>query len=179
MRKPWWLGAAVLLAACAQQTAERPAPVQDVSHLQEPGCYTVDLFDEVPIRKPGPEVPAAHAAFLGEWGNGVWNGKWCHDLLIHTVRADGMVEMLDMHAPTESFGGQPASIFKRRGRITEDGVLRFAHGIVTRRYELRDGKLHGQAEGGDFGRAEIVLTKKGVVPLPTPRPVRIAQAPID
>ncbi len=168
------------LSGCLMAEKEAPtaqAAPDDVSHLRQPGCYTVDLFKEVPIQEPD-GLPAEYAAYLGEWGNGVWNGKWCHDLLIHTVHEDGRVEMLDMHAPSEEFR-QPATIFKRTGQIGEDGALRFAHGIVSRRYEIRGGLLHGQAEGGAFGQAEIVLSRKGVVPLPTPRPVMLAKAPAE
>ncbi len=170
------IGAAMALTGCLG-TAE-PEIVEDTGpdfeHLREPGCYTVDLFTEVPIQEPE-DLPAEFAKYLGEWGNGVWNGSWCHDLLIHTVSADGVVELLDMHAPSEDFR-QPATIFKRQGQIREDGALHFAHGIVTRRYEIRDGLMFGLAEGGAYGSAEIVLSKKGVVPLPTPRPVMIAKA---
>jgi hypothetical protein len=175
MQKFMWVGLVLLLSACAERTATRGGPAEDVSSLQEPGCYTVDLFREVPIQEPRQQVPDEFEAFLGEWGNGVWNGKWCHDLLIHTVHADGTAEMLDMHAPSEEFR-QPASIFKRRGQISKDGTLHFAHGIVKRRYQLRDGRLYGKAEGGAFGSAEIVLTRKGDVPIPTPRPIQLAQA---
>ena len=175
MRQLTMAGLALLASACAKtpgDVARAPEPA-DVS-LTEPGCYTVDLFKPVPINDPAPGVPPEYAAFLGEWGNGVWNGSWCHDMLIHTVHADGRAELLDMHAPTEVYGA-PASIFKRIGQIGEDGTLRFSHDVTTRSYRIVDGRLHGLRDGG-FGRLEIVMTRKGVVPEPRPRPVRLARA---
>lgn len=168
------LGLALLAAACAptpKKTVDKP---EGFASLRSPGCYTVDLFREVKINEPGRDVPAEYAAFLGEWGNGVWNGTWCHDLLIHTVDATGRVEMLDMHAPTELYR-QPATIFKRVGQIREDGALHFAHGVTVRQYKVIDGLMHGQREG-PLGSLRIVMSRNGVVPLPPPRPVRLAQA---
>ena len=172
--------AALALAGCmsAREAPPDPATTSDagLGPNHRPGCYTVDLFQEVPVNTPAPGVPAEHAAFLGRWGNGVWNGSWCHDLLVHTVHADGRVELLDMHAPSEKYAA-PASIFKRTGRIGEDGTLRFSHGLTTRRYAIRDSALYGVREDGAHGRLEIVMTRKGVVPLPRPRPIRVARAP--
>ncbi|MEM9146704.1 MAG: hypothetical protein AAGC57_10930 [Pseudomonadota bacterium] len=168
------MGLALCMAACAPMSEKKAEVPPGFDHLRQPGCYTVDLFKEVPINQPAPEVPAEHAAFLGEWGNGVWNGKWCHDLLIHTIHADGRVELLDMHAPTNVYG-QPATIFKRIGQIREDGALHFAHGVTTRSYRIIDGLMHGTRDGS-LGTLEIVLSKKGVVPLPIPRPIQLAQA---
>ncbi|WP_285670052.1 hypothetical protein [Paralimibaculum aggregatum] len=152
-----------------QEEAPPLAATPDTISLREPGCYTVDLFREVKINRTK-GLPKKYAAFLGEWGNGVWNGKWCHDLLIHTVTADGTVELLDMHAPSEHYR-QPASIFKRKGQIRDDGVLYFAHGLTTRQYKIgKDGFLYGYAEGQPWGDARIVMSRKGVVPLPRARP---------
>lgn len=174
------LAALVALGGCA--LFEEKAAVAPVAEAEQglgpnhrPGCYTVDLFKPVPVNPPAPGVPAEYSAFLGKWGNGVWNGSWCHDLLIHTVHADGTVELLDMHAPSEAYAA-PASIFKRRGQIRKDGVLYFAHGVTTRRYAIENGVLKGVRDDGAFGRLEIVMTRKGVVPLPRPRPVRVARA---
>lgn len=156
----------------------KPAAVTDpYAHLRAPGCYTVDLYKEVKVAKAS-RVPAEIAPFLGEWGNGAWNGKWCHELLIHSVAEDGSVELLDMHGPNARLR-QDATIFKRRAEIQPDGSLIFRHGLVVRRYELRDGQLLGTANGQPFGNLEVVLTKKGVVPLPRPRPVMIAKAGPD
>lgn len=168
------LGLLVFVSACAPMREKPDVDVDPFAHLRAPGCYTVDLFREVPINPPERGTPPEFAAFLGEWGNGVWNGEWCHDLLIHTVYADGRVEMLDMHAPTTVYG-EPATIFKRTGQIREDGALHFAHGVTARRYEIIDGLLHGRREGS-LGDLRIVLSRKGEVPLPTPRPVQLAQA---
>ncbi|MGF1445782.1 MAG: hypothetical protein ACFBRM_06220 [Pikeienuella sp.] len=172
------VAACLILSGCllAERPEPKPEAAPDFSHLREPGCYTVDLFREVPIQ-PADGLPQEFARYLGAWGNGVWNGSWCHDLLIHTVHADGRVELLDMHAPSEEFR-KPASVFKRTGQIREDGALHFTHGIVARRYEIREGLMFGRAEGGAFGEADIVLSRKGVVPLPVPRPVQIARGPV-
>ncbi|MGF1500436.1 MAG: hypothetical protein ACFBSD_01345 [Paracoccaceae bacterium] len=147
------------------------APDEDpFARLQRPGCYTVDLFDE-PEFAGTAGLPPEYARFLGEWGNGVWNGDWCHELIVTAVTADGRVEMLDLHGPHENYG--IATAFKRTGRITDDGRLRFAHGTERREYRFVDGRLHGLREDG-VRSLEIVLTQMGVVPIPLPRPAGLA-----
>jgi len=176
------VGILAVLAGCTggdeRQVASVPEAETGLGPNHRPGCYTVDLFKPVPVETPTPEVPPEYAAFLGRWGNGWWNGSWCHDLLIHAVHADGRAELLDMHAPSEKYA-QPASIFKRTGRIREDGTLYFAHGLTRRRYVIENGVMRGLREDGAHGRLEIVMTRKGVVPLPRPRPVRIARGPVS
>ncbi|MEL6769140.1 MAG: hypothetical protein AAFP17_18320 [Pseudomonadota bacterium] len=170
-------GLSVLLAGCLG--AEKPvesakAPERPIDRTVS-DCYTVVLFDDVEVKKPADDVPFTYAAFLGEWTNGAWDGKWCHDLLIYEVSADGRVEMMDMHAPYEPWN-QPASAFRRVGRIDKDGVLRFAHGTTQRSYQIVNGRLEGRRSGGASGEYVAQLKRPWDVPVPRPRPVGIAAA---
>jgi hypothetical protein len=145
----------------------------EYAHLRRSDCYTVELYDEVPVEEPEPAVPARYTQFLGWWENGAWNGDWCHDLLIYDVDPSGRVELLDMHAPSEEFGLAP-SVFKRTARIHEDGTLRFAYGTETRRYRIEGGVLVGH-RSGSYGRMQVALVNPDFMPLPVPRPVRASK----
>lgn len=166
------LAAALALAGCAQKEAAAPKQAS-LDHLQKPGCYTVDLFDPVTV-EDGNGLPQDYARWLGRWGGGVWNGSWCHEMIVAAVSPQGEVTLYDMHAPSETFSA-PATVFRRKGRIHDDGSLRFAHGTVVRHYELREGKLHGWREGDGHGRLQIVMQREGAVPMPRARPVRLAK----
>lgn len=163
------------LAACAEKpekVAEAPPKAPDLTRSD---CYTVELFDELDSKQPGSDVPADYAAFYGEWRNGAWDGKWCHDLIIFEVAADGAVQLMDMHAPYEPWN-QPASAFRRSGRITEDGELRFAHGQTQRSYRIVNGRLMAKRTSGLAGEYVAQLKRPWDVPLPVPRPATLGAA---
>lgn len=133
--------------------------MKPVAEKVHPDCYTVDLFDSFPIQEPAPDVPAEYSKFLGDWAYGAWEDQWCHDLRITKVHRDGRVEMIDMHAPYEPYG-QPATAFKRTGRIGEDGKLRFASGVERRTYQVVGGRLVGE-RSGLYGDLHAVLVPRG------------------
>ena len=135
-----------------------PAVVDDLKSRLKPDCYTVDLFGTNRVEKPSSDVPAENAAFLGVWGNGAWNGEWCHDIYVLDVRADGTATIVDTHGYFDKYGQVP-SAFKRTARI-EKGVLRFAHGLGIYRYQIIDGFLVGESSGR-FGDLTVVLSRKG------------------
>ena len=131
--------------ADAKNVAVRVGSVDGPLHRDD--CYTVKLFDRHRIVSPGDNVPDEYAAFLGRWTNGAWKGEWCHDLLITEVTADGRVRLVEMHAPHFDWN-QPATAFKRTGRINEAGELRFAYGVEDVTYRLAgNGKLMAYRTG--------------------------------
>jgi len=157
--------ACLSLAACAgnpasdaRSSAAKTPPAAEMARLEQPGCYTVDLFDPPRFTEPGPDVPETHARYVGVWGGGMWGGEWCHEMVITKVTADGQVELLDMHAPWYDEGA-PATVFKRRGRIHEDGSLRFTYGSVQRIYQFVGDKLMAQRNGGKYGSLQAVLSR--------------------
>lgn len=162
------LAAACLFAAgCAKEpveVAEAPPPPE----LTRDDCYTVVLFDDPEIVQPGSDVPPEYSGFLGNWTNGAWGGKWCHDLRVSKVTADGTVTLYDMHAPYEPWG-QPATAFERKGRIDQEGNLRFRYGTEAVTYKLVEGKLHAR-RSGRFGDLEAILID------PDEAPVAVATA---
>ncbi|MEM6676891.1 MAG: hypothetical protein AAF675_03340 [Pseudomonadota bacterium] len=175
MRMAILLACTALLAACATSSEKAAqAPTSERQDRTVSDCYTVVLFDDFEIETPGTDVPPEYAAFVGEWVNGAWGGKWCHDLTIFSVSADGLVDLMDMHAPYEPWG-QPASAFRRTGRINEEGELRFAHGTTQRSYRIVNGRLEAKRSGVS-GEYAAQLKRPWDVPIPLPRPVRVASA---
>ncbi|MEM9099296.1 MAG: hypothetical protein AAGC79_12320 [Pseudomonadota bacterium] len=161
----------VVLAACGpEKKAAAPAPeaLPTYANLRDSDCYTVDLFDPVQIKAPGSDVPVQYHGFLGEWGGGAWNGKWCHDLVIYEVRANGEVELLSMHAPNFEIG-YPPTVFKRTAVIDINNTLRLVAGDDRMVYNLDRQFLVGKRTGkrGDY---QIALTRKGSAPFPVFRP---------
>ncbi|MBY8975150.1 hypothetical protein KHP62_04980 [Rhodobacteraceae bacterium NNCM2] len=174
MQRTLLLSLCLLAAACAPLgKAKKEAGLSDnYAEVRDADCYTVDLFDKFEIQNPGPDVPANYAAFLGDWGRGAWNGKWCHDLLILRVDANGSVDMLDMHAPNESLN-QPPTVFRRKGFIDLNGTLRFAYGKERRVYWIDRNYLVG-TRTGNLGQFKIAMTRKDLVPSPVARPAKLA-----
>ena len=182
----------VLVSGCSLfQKSKVTPPVQPVQEVVADDCYTVDLFTKITVEQPEDGVPVANQQFLGEWGGGAWNDVWCHGLLVTKIYADGRVELVDMHAPYAPWN-QPATAFRRVGRVDEDGNLRFAYGTVRRSYRIENGKLIG-TNNGQFGNLHVELARFETQPnpvqlsqassknpvqrskLPTPNPVRMSQ----
>ncbi|MBK0400912.1 hypothetical protein H0I76_17060 [Limibaculum sp. M0105] len=167
------LATGLLVLGCAEKPKEVVQKEPEIT--TRPDCYTVVLFDKHPIVPPVAGVPLEHARFLGQWNRGAWNGEWCHDLRITEVTPDGQVHLVEMHAPYEPWG-QPASAFKRTGRIDKDGILTLRYGTESVRYRIENGQLHAQ-RSGVLGNLVAVLAQEGAAvvqqsatPLPPVRP---------
>jgi hypothetical protein len=180
MRRVLLLTACVALAGCLgtgkQAKVEPKSQPKQVAYTKD--CYTVDLFTDVKVEKAPEGVPERYTRFLGKWGGDAWKDVWCHDLLVNRVYADGQVELVDMHAPYEPWN-QPATAFQRVGWIDDKGRLHFNHGEESAVYEIKNGKLHGTRTFKWLGTLEIQLHRRGVPPVPVPRPApdfRVAQA---
>ena len=165
-----FLAVCLIAAGCAQKekVAEKP---KDYTTFLNSDCYTVDLFDKHEIIPASAQVPAAFHGYLGDWGNGAWNGSWCHDLRVLNVTPTGEVDLLDMHAPRTV--DSPATVFRRKGIIDNDGNLRFAYGKEVHIYRL-DGRFLVGKRVGDQGSLDIAMTRKDVVPFPVARPTELA-----
>lgn len=174
MRSPLLLVACTLVSGCLGFTREEKVETVAAAPVVTSDCYTVDLFTKVSVEQPTEDVPAEYRQFIGSWGGGAWNDVWCHDLLVSRIEKDGRVELVDMHAPYAPWG-QPATAFRRVGRIDEKGTLRFAYGTERISYRVENGKLVGD-RSGLLGDLHVELVHKGVPPLPVPKPVRLAQA---
>ncbi|MEM1382958.1 MAG: hypothetical protein AAF713_10660 [Pseudomonadota bacterium] len=174
MRNFVWIAGALLVAACAEPKVEAPKPTVP-TNLTRADCYTVELFDPVEIEVAAEDVPPEYSRFLGDWHQGAWNGQWCHDLMVTKVHFDGRAEIFEMHAPFEPLG-QPATAFRRVGRINENGELRFAYGTETLTYTLVQGKLIAK-RSGIHGDMQAVLTNRNApADPPEPRPTEAGVA---
>lgn len=148
-------GVAALAACAPKQTKRGPTPF-DKTVVAD--CYTVDLFTEAPISEPT-DVPDEWKGYSGVWGAAAWDGKWCHDLHVLDIAANGEVEVMELHAPFEQWGKQ-ATAFRRKAFIGKDGRLRLRYGGIDIEYWLENGRLHGlRKEGG--GELRIALTRNG------------------
>ncbi len=157
------LGAAALLAACVQP---KPKKKIDLADSLKPGCYTVDLFTPYQIEYPDAQVPADARQFLGVWKNGAWNGRWCHDLYVTKVYADGRVDVLDAHGPSP-YTGVDATAFKRTGSI-KNGVMNLRIDGFPVTYRIVDGYLVGNRKIKS-GALEITMSREdGIAQVPIP-----------
>lgn len=173
MRNFLLLAVCVLVSGCLGMKAQIKPQAQIADEGVNSDCYTVDLFTKTKVEKPSSEVPEENRQFLGKWGGGAWNDVWCHDLLVTKVYADGRAELVDMHAPHMDWN-QPATAFRRIGRIDDKGNLRFAYGTERLSYHIENGKLLG-TRSGMLGNLKIELVRKGLPPIPTPNPIRLTQ----
>lgn len=146
--------AALALTACAPKTVKKGPTPYDATVVAD--CYTVELFTVAKIETPSAEVPAAWAAYSGKWGKAAWEGKWCHDLHVTKINADGTVEVMSLHAPYEPWG-KPATAFRRKAYMTKDNHLRVLYSGVEIDYWIENGRLYGlRKEGG--GQMRIALS---------------------
>lgn len=162
------------LSGCFQTAQKEPVKVAQKKPVVTSDCYTVVLFTEAKVEKPEPQVPETYKQYLGEWGGGAWNGVWCHDLLVTKVYPDGRADVFEMHAPYEPWL-QPATAFRRTARFDGEGNLRFAYGTETASYRIVDGKLQA-TRAGQHGNLKATLVRRGMPPVPQPRPTRLVQA---
>ena len=172
--------AVMLSVSGCMLTAEKPkpaAPAVDHSKKLVNGCYTVDLFDPYRIKYPKANVPRQMSRFLGVWKNAGWGGKWCHDLYVVNVSADGTVTLLDAHGPDKKRGLE-ATVFKRLAKI-KNGELTFKSvGAGVVRYRLSDDGSYMLGMRKDYhGDHEITMNKVDgsmIPPLPPRKAVRTA-----
>lgn len=134
------LALGLVLAGCApKRVATGPTPY-DVT--ADPGCYTVDLFTPSTVTTPTSDVPSEWHGYLGKWGGGAWEGKWCHDLYVLSISPDGKVDVISAHAPFPEWGRE-ATAFRRQGFIGKDGRMTVRFKDVVVEYRLKNGSLLG------------------------------------
>lgn len=163
-------------AASARQTASAiqaprrlaPKPVANGVIALDPNaliypktgsCHSVVLFSERPIKQPAKDVPAEWSRYLGQWGNGSWDGVVCHDLRVVDVRADGTAEVVSMHAPYQPWG-QFATAYTRSARFVAENKLLVTSGGSERLYWLDDTGLMRAVRRNPAGYVTATLEKK-------------------
>jgi hypothetical protein len=122
-------------------------------------CQSVVLFSQRPIQQPDLAVPKKWRQFLGQWGNGSWDGVVCHDLRVVDVRTDGTAEVVSMHAPYEPWG-QYATAYTRNARfISEDKLLVTSSGSERLYWIDADGRMRA-VRRNPAGYVTATLEKK-------------------
>lgn len=152
-------------ASAAKASASKTAASKTAGRnpMDDRRCYTVDLFTDVKVVKPPEDLPERYTQYLGQWGYGAWDGKWCHDLLVYQVYPDGQVALVDMHAPYKPWN-QPASAFRRFGWIDKNGKLHFNYGGEKATYEIVDGTMKGTRLINGVGRVAIEMQRRAKQP---------------
>lgn len=148
----------VALAGCApKRAATGPTPYD---RTVDAGCYTVDLFTPSTVTQPTDDVPSEWHGYLGKWGGGAWEGKWCHDLYVLSITADGKVDIISAHAPFPEWGRE-ATAFRRQGLIGKNGRLTVRFKDVVLEYRLEKGSLLGDRRQGN-AKMRIKLTPQNL-----------------
>lgn len=131
----------VALAGCAPKRVATVGPTP-YDLTVDAGCYTVDLFTPSAVTTPTSDVPTEWHGYLGKWGGGAWEGKWCHDLYVLSISAEGQVDVISAHAPFPEWGLE-ATAFRRQGFIDEDGRMTVRYKDIVVEYRLEKGNLLG------------------------------------
>jgi len=131
----------------------------------------VPLPSDLSIRTPGPDVPAADAAFSGAWGNGAWYGLTQTALIVEQVDQDGTAKVIYARGATEypcaadQFCKSPALWLRLTGRI-EDGRLTIhlpdpnsSAGFLARYRVIGPGHLEGDVTTSDGWRGHAFLQR--------------------
>ena len=148
----------VALAGCApKRGVTGPTPYDRTVDAE---CYTVDLFTPSNVTQPAADVPSEWHGYLGKWGGGAWEGKWCHDLYVLSISADGKVDIISAHAPFPEWGRE-ATAFRRQGLISKNGRLTVRFKDVVVEYRLENGRLLGDRRQGN-AKMRIKLTSQNL-----------------
>lgn len=101
----------LLLASCASSAA-----------TTDTASCTTPLPADVTVASPSEAVPANYAKFSGTWGDGKWNDKLCHLLVVTEVNADGSVTAIYSHGSYPDWGIDTPAWYEADGTI-KDGKL--------------------------------------------------------
>ncbi len=146
------------LAGCTpKRAATGPTPYD---RTVDAGCYTVDLFTPATVSTPSEDVPSEWRGYLGKWGGGAWEGKWCHDLYVLSITPDGKVDVISAHAPFPEWGRE-ATAFRRQGIIGKNGRLTLRFKDVVLEYRLENGSLLGDRRQGN-AKMRIKLSQQNL-----------------
>jgi hypothetical protein len=99
----------------------------------------------VAVAQPVGSVPEKYARFSGIWGNGKWDDRLCHTLVVTSVEADGSAEVIYSHGVYAGWGIREAEYFDEWPAQIEDGTLTLADSSFNANisYAYADGKLEG------------------------------------
>ncbi|MEL6316667.1 MAG: hypothetical protein AAFR16_03395 [Pseudomonadota bacterium] len=126
-------------------SASGPDYVDGVHRARFPkriGCDTVQLMDSR-MRRPSKSAPAEWRAYHGHWGDGAWDGKLCHGLVVEEVRADGTATVVETQGWYRRWNRWPRAV-RRPAKFLDDGRLEVDLGDSgVLRYRLEQGVLYG------------------------------------
>ena len=69
-------------------------------------------------------IPSKHAAFLGTWGNGKWDGNLCNTLIVEEISPGGNVTLVYSWGNHGGLNIRQGSI-RTVGKFNDDNELRF------------------------------------------------------
>ena len=145
MRLRWGAGWASLLivafgvSACGLLSKKEKAV--SVRYPDSLECRTVKLFDQN-MEEPDADLPEEWRVFAGHWGNGAWDGKLCHEIVVEAIYADGTARVVDLQGDYAPWNSWPTA-FRRQGRFVEDGSLVVTVEGADRVYRVENGVVYG------------------------------------
>lgn len=103
---------------------------------------------------------SGRASFLGSWGDGMWDGKLCHTLVVESFSDDGVATVVYSHGAYAGWNIRAPGFYRVKGKFLGDTLhLNFPTIAARAEYRVVDGHLHGQYFSGPSPVA-IVLTRK-------------------
>jgi hypothetical protein len=103
---------------------------------------------------------AGRASFLGFWGDGKWDGKLCHTLVVESLSDDGAATVVYSHGTYSGWNIRAPGFYRVKGRFEGDTLhLNFPTIGARAEYKLVEGSLHGKYFSGPAPVA-IVMTRK-------------------
>jgi len=106
------------------------------------------LPQDLQIKRPGPDIPAAMARFSGVWGgDDKWNGR-CHNVIIavEIIQRSGQAVVVYSEGPAESscYGNATSPWFRRFYAVIQGDSIVFTAGVIERTFTLiNDNQLRG------------------------------------
>lgn len=118
---------------------------------------TTPLPSDVVKASPG---DSGRGAFLGVWGNGMWDGKLCHTLAVESLSGEGAAIVVYSYGAYPAWNIKAPGFYRLEGKFEGDTLhLDFPSIRARAEYKLANGSLQGQYFSAS-GPVAIVLTRK-------------------
>lgn len=157
MRALRWVALVTVFGVVACGAKKEIEPV--VTFPNAIDCRTVKLFDQN-MEPPSSEIPAEWRVFAGHWGNGAWDGKLCHEIVVEAIYPNGTARVVELQGDYAPWNRWPTA-FRRTGVFTEDGALVLPIGADdSMTYRHDGGVIYGVWEQGPGYQVGVTLTPK-------------------
>lgn len=124
------------------------------------GSCATPIPDNVKVEDAPQGTPKGHAAFLGAWGDGEWDGVLCNTLVVEAIDEEGNVKLIYSWGTYAGWNIWKGSV-RAVGKFLPENRLRFTFrgGARVVTYWLEGGKLKGTYEY-DWKTSRVTLSPK-------------------